>query len=324
MKKCSKCGHDNQGTAKFCMECGAMLEHFCPQCCVTVPLEAKFCMACGANIADPKQTGPSGSGMTNNISEELYKQAVAIVLETRRASISLLQRQLAIGYTQAALLLESMEKRGVVSSMNGEGQREIFALSQETSNESFFSVNGRKVMDADNGDAGDNHQSVLVLVDLYQRIADQGVNEFDDLDGNGKASLVQEMAADFITQVSEQLENDSVVHLLGLNESIVTPLDIDSLDKVSPDNVLEFYDDGFIQFSVSNLTEADWAENLRSISGNLDCLITAIGEHPKFEGIIKQGYATGELEDGMISGDDEEEFLNNTVWVNQYNSYFKS
>lgn len=55
----------------------------------------------------------------------LYDQAVQVVLKNRRASISLVQRHLRIGYNRAARLLEQMEQSGIVSSMQGNGNREI-------------------------------------------------------------------------------------------------------------------------------------------------------------------------------------------------------
>ena len=60
-------------------------------------------------------------------SDALYDQAVAIVLANKRASISLVQRHLRIGYNRAARLLEAMEKAGLVSPMQSNGNREIFA-----------------------------------------------------------------------------------------------------------------------------------------------------------------------------------------------------
>ena len=57
--------------------------------------------------------------------DPLYDQAVVIVLENKRASISLVQRHLRIGYNRAARLLEDMEKAGLVSKMSGSGTREI-------------------------------------------------------------------------------------------------------------------------------------------------------------------------------------------------------
>ena len=56
--------------------------------------------------------------------------AVQIVLSNNKASISLVQRHLSIGYNKAANLLEAMEKAGLVSAMNGRGQREILAPSR--------------------------------------------------------------------------------------------------------------------------------------------------------------------------------------------------
>lgn len=61
----------------------------------------------------------------NAESDELYDQAVAVVLQHKRASISLVQRHLRIGYNRAARLLEQMEKSGVVSTMASNGNRDI-------------------------------------------------------------------------------------------------------------------------------------------------------------------------------------------------------
>ena len=59
--------------------------------------------------------------------DELYDQAVAWVTESRRASISSVQRQLRIGYNRAARLVEEMEAAGVVSPPEHNGQREVLA-----------------------------------------------------------------------------------------------------------------------------------------------------------------------------------------------------
>jgi S-DNA-T family DNA segregation ATPase FtsK/SpoIIIE len=72
--------------------------------------------------------GVWGGGMDGEDGSEddpLYDQAVEIVLKNRKASISLVQRHLSIGYNKAANLLEAMEKAGLVSSMNTRGQRDI-------------------------------------------------------------------------------------------------------------------------------------------------------------------------------------------------------
>jgi S-DNA-T family DNA segregation ATPase FtsK/SpoIIIE len=57
--------------------------------------------------------------------DPMYDQAVEVVLKNRRASISLVQRHLKIGYNRAARLVEDMEKAGLVSSMSSSGQRDI-------------------------------------------------------------------------------------------------------------------------------------------------------------------------------------------------------
>ena len=65
--------------------------------------------------------GPGGDGEA----DPMYDQAVAIVLQHRKASISLVQRHLRIGYNRAARLLEQMEKSGLVSAMATNGNRDL-------------------------------------------------------------------------------------------------------------------------------------------------------------------------------------------------------
>ena len=67
----------------------------------------------------------AGAGAAGTEGDELYDQAVAIVLKNKKASISLVQRNLRIGYNRAARLLEQMEQSGLVSSMGTNGNREI-------------------------------------------------------------------------------------------------------------------------------------------------------------------------------------------------------
>jgi S-DNA-T family DNA segregation ATPase FtsK/SpoIIIE len=66
-------------------------------------------------------------------SDPLYDQAVEIVLRTRRASISLVQRHLRIGYNRAARLIEQMERAGMVSAMQSNGNREILVPASQES-----------------------------------------------------------------------------------------------------------------------------------------------------------------------------------------------
>ncbi len=63
--------------------------------------------------------------------DPLYDQAVDIVLKSRRASISSVQRQLRIGYNRAARLIEQMEAAGIVSAMQSNGNREVIAPARQ-------------------------------------------------------------------------------------------------------------------------------------------------------------------------------------------------
>ena len=73
------------------------------------------------------RTAASGAaaGEPTGEKDPLYDQAVEIVLRTRRPSISLVQRHLRIGYNRAARLIEDMERAGMVSAMQSNGNREV-------------------------------------------------------------------------------------------------------------------------------------------------------------------------------------------------------
>jgi len=73
----------------------------------------------------------TGSAEGGSESDPLYDEAVAIVLKTRRASISAVQRHLRIGYNRAARLIEEMERAGLVSAMQSNGNREVLAPNNE-------------------------------------------------------------------------------------------------------------------------------------------------------------------------------------------------
>ncbi|SDU91295.1 DNA translocase FtsK [Pseudomonas mucidolens] len=74
--------------------------------------------------------GGSGGGDDDAETDALYDEAVAFVLESRRASISAVQRKLKIGYNRAARMIEAMEMAGVVTAMNTNGSREVIAPGQ--------------------------------------------------------------------------------------------------------------------------------------------------------------------------------------------------
>ena len=81
----------------------------------------------GADENMPSGEGGYGEGGEGSEEDALYDQAVQFVLESRRASISAVQRKLKIGYNRAARMIEAMEMAGVVTSMSTNGSREVIA-----------------------------------------------------------------------------------------------------------------------------------------------------------------------------------------------------
>ncbi len=80
-------------------------------------------------LREPTEMIPGLSGESGDTedSDPLYDEAVQIVTETRRASISGVQRRLKIGYNRAARLVEEMERTGIVSPAQSNGNREVLA-----------------------------------------------------------------------------------------------------------------------------------------------------------------------------------------------------
>ena len=78
------------------------------------------------NLSDGS-AGEGGGDLFDDEQDPLYDEAVAFVTESRKASISSVQRKLKIGYNRAARMIESMEAAGVVSEAGTNGQREVLA-----------------------------------------------------------------------------------------------------------------------------------------------------------------------------------------------------
>ena len=75
--------------------------------------------------AIPGMPGQGGGDVEDT--DPLYDEAVQIVIESRRASISGVQRRLKIGYNRAARLIEEMERTGIVSPAQSNGNREVLS-----------------------------------------------------------------------------------------------------------------------------------------------------------------------------------------------------
>ena len=81
-------------------------------------------------VTEEEEEGMSGEGAMmpggeGGSGDELYDQAVQVVLRDKKVSTSYVQRRLGVGYNKAATLIERMENEGLISSPNGQGKREI-------------------------------------------------------------------------------------------------------------------------------------------------------------------------------------------------------
>ena len=74
-------------------------------------------------VTEESEEGEEGA--EDNGDEQLYKQALEVLRASRRASTSMLQRRLSIGYNRAARIMEMMEDKGIVGPENGSSPREI-------------------------------------------------------------------------------------------------------------------------------------------------------------------------------------------------------
>jgi S-DNA-T family DNA segregation ATPase FtsK/SpoIIIE len=77
------------------------------------------------SILKPRDEEGGGEGEEDDLSDELYDQAIAIVSEMRQVSISMLQRKMRIGYNRSARMIERMEREGLVGAADGAKPRDV-------------------------------------------------------------------------------------------------------------------------------------------------------------------------------------------------------
>lgn len=85
-------------------------------------------------VSQPVQIGKGGVVSEiggQDADDDLYRDAVQVVIEGRKASTSLLQRRLRVGYARAARLIETMEEQGIVSQADGSRPREVLVSSMD-------------------------------------------------------------------------------------------------------------------------------------------------------------------------------------------------
>jgi S-DNA-T family DNA segregation ATPase FtsK/SpoIIIE len=82
------------------------------------------------SILRPREGDLEGNGEEDELSDELWDQALAVVSEMRQVSISMLQRKMRIGYNRAARMIERMEREGLVGPADGAKPRDVLMRAQ--------------------------------------------------------------------------------------------------------------------------------------------------------------------------------------------------
>jgi S-DNA-T family DNA segregation ATPase FtsK/SpoIIIE len=85
-------------------------------------------------VSQPVQIGKGGvvadmGGSNSDADDDMFRDAVRVVIENKKASTSLLQRRLRIGYGRAARLIEEMEEQGIIGQADGSRPREVLVSS---------------------------------------------------------------------------------------------------------------------------------------------------------------------------------------------------
>ena len=104
------------------------------------------CDYCGSSIMvkgrkrKPQPEPEPSLPLTLEMADDLLADAAAWVLETRQASVSMLQRKLAVGYTRAARLIDQLEDAGIVGPFRGSAARAVIPASREEAQRLFDQI----------------------------------------------------------------------------------------------------------------------------------------------------------------------------------------
>ncbi len=102
---------------------------------------------------DKKDTTDGGQTALAMVGDELLPDAVEVVLDTKQASTSMLQRRLKLGYAHAARIMDEMEEKGIVGPFEGSKARQVLITREQW--DTMVGINPRAVTAADSGDDDD-------------------------------------------------------------------------------------------------------------------------------------------------------------------------
>jgi len=111
--KCHNCSHDNQSDARFCQNCGQLLEWVCPDCGTSNTTSAKFCKQCGTRLAvSADQLGALQQSAPQALQDKI--RAASANIEGERKPVTILFTDI-VGSTSLAEKLDPEEWKEIVS-----------------------------------------------------------------------------------------------------------------------------------------------------------------------------------------------------------------
>jgi len=156
------------------------------------------------SITEFLEEGAAGGETFGDLGEEdpLYEEAKRLVIETRKASASFLQRKLRVGYARAARLLDMLEERGIVGPAQGAKPREVYVKEEKMDYSSDFPADYNEDFEELESETGDEAESEEK--DEFQEKEEDKLKKEQEMQENNESDLELEKPT---TETKKNKEN---------------------------------------------------------------------------------------------------------------------